>query len=202
MTSSERRARERAATRDLIVEAALHVLEQEGPAALTMRRVANDVQYTAPVVYQHFANKDALVVELIAHGYRQLVADLAAAGTEPDIDRRLLQVAAEYVRFAGRHPHLFEAMNGTGVGAEERLRVVQPALDVIHRLLTTWSQTHGVDLDDRTEACEIIWGTLSGMARIGRLDSIGDTRAQRLATAALDAVLRGWQHGSAPAALR
>jgi AcrR family transcriptional regulator len=200
MASSERRARERAATRDLIVSAALRVLEEEGIAALTMRRVASDVEYTAPVVYQHFANKDALVVELVAHGYRRLVAALDAVEGDPDIDRRMLQVASAYVRFAGEHPHLFEAMNGTEVSPQERPNVIQPALDVLSGLLTRWSQTHDVEVRDRTEACEIIWGTLSGMAWIGRLDAIGNARAQRLAAEALGAILRGWQHDPAPAA--
>jgi AcrR family transcriptional regulator len=199
MTSTERRARERAATRDLIVSAALKILEEEGTAALTMRRVAGDVEYTAPIVYQHFANKDALVVELVAHGYRRLVQALDDVEADLDIDRRMLQVASAYVRFAGEHPHLFEAMNGTELGPEDRPDVIQPALDVLSGLLTRWSQTHDVDLGDRTEACEIIWGTLSGMAWIGRLDTIGNARAQRLAAEALEAVLRGWQH-PAPAA--
>jgi len=200
MTSSERRARERAATRDLIVSAALRVLEEEGTAALTMRRVASDVEYTAPVVYQHFANKDALVVELVAHGYRWLVAALDAVEADPDIDRRMLQVASAYVGFAGEHPHLFEAMNGTEVDPEQRPNVIQPALDVLSALLVRWSRSHGVDVCDHTEACEILWGTLSGMAWIGRLETIGNARAQRLAAEALKAILRGWQQDSTPAA--
>src|SRR5687768_4459235 len=102
MPSSTRRARERASVRSRILEAALHVLETEGAAALTVRRIAADVEYTAPVVYQHFANKDALVLELITHGYDLMLGGVRrVAGEEPDIDRRMLRVASEYVRFAG-----------------------------------------------------------------------------------------------------
>jgi hypothetical protein len=52
-----RRARERASTRERIIGAALHVLESEGASALTIRRIATDVEYSAPVVYQHFARR-------------------------------------------------------------------------------------------------------------------------------------------------
>ncbi len=195
MPNSTRRARERARIRDRIVEAALRVLESEGAAALTVRRIAADVEYTAPVVYQHFANKDALVLQLVAHGHGLLLAELRRVVEEPDIDRRMLRAASAYVRFAGEHPHLYEAMNGTVVDADERRRAAEPAIDVLKELLATWSDAHGVQLADHDEACEIVWGTLYGMASLGRLGTVGTERAQRLAEQALGAVLRGWQTG-------
>ncbi|MDQ0772329.1 AcrR family transcriptional regulator [Streptomyces aurantiacus] len=193
MPNSTRRARERASTHDRIIEAALRVLESEGAAALTVRRIAADVEYTAPVVYQHFANKDALVLRLVGHGHDLLLAELRRVVEEPDIDRRMLRVASAYVRFAGEHPHLYEAMNGTVVDADERRRAAEPAIDVLKELLATWSDAHGVELADHDEACEIVWGTLYGMASLGRLGTVGTERAQRLAEQALGAILRGWQ---------
>ncbi|MDH6623854.1 AcrR family transcriptional regulator [Streptomyces sp. LBL] len=202
MPNSTRRARERASTHDRIIEAALRVLENEGAAALTIRRIAADVEYTAPVVYQHFANKDALVLQLVAHGYGLMLAELRRVLEEPDIDRRMLGVASEYVRFAGEHPHLYEAMNSAMVDADERRRAAEPALDVLKELLTTWSDAHGVDLADRAEACEIVWGTLYGMASLGYLGTIGTEHAQRLAEQALSAILRGWQATGEPVPVR
>src|ERR1051325_2993351 len=100
MSISTRRARERANTQERIIEAALHVLETEGAAALTIRRIANDVEYSAPVVYQHFANKDALILELVAHGHRLMLTQVLQASQEADADRRMACLASEYVRFA------------------------------------------------------------------------------------------------------
>jgi AcrR family transcriptional regulator len=188
-----RRARERASTRERIIEAALHVLESEGASALTIRRIATDVEYTAPVVYQHFANKDALVLELVAHGHRLMVAELKQAAAEPDIDRRMMQLASEYVRFAGEHPHLYQVMNGNAVDAEERQRAAGPTIDVLKDLLTTWSDTHDVVLADFDDACDIVWGTLYGIASLGRLGTVGNERARRLAQQALRTLLRGWR---------
>jgi AcrR family transcriptional regulator len=193
MPTSTRRARERASTRERIIEAALHVLETEGAAALTIRRIATDVEYSAPVVYQHFANKDALVLELVAHGHRLMLAGFRQAADEPGIDRRMMRIASEYVRFAGEHPHLYEVMNGTAVDAEERRRAAEPAVDVLKELLTTWSDAHDVALADLDEACEILWGTLYGIASLGYLGKVGNERARRLAEQALHAILRGWR---------
>ncbi|MCM4081167.1 TetR/AcrR family transcriptional regulator [Paractinoplanes hotanensis] len=193
MPTGTRRARERASTRERIIETALHVLETEGAPALTIRRIATDVEYTAPVVYQHFANKDALVLELVAHGHRLMMAELEQAAREPDIDRRMMQLASEYVRFAGEHPHLYQAMNDDAVDAEERRRAAAPAIGVLKELLTTWSDTHGVVLADLDDACDIVWGTLYGIASLGRLSTVGHERARRLAQQALSTLLRGWR---------
>jgi len=193
MPTNTRRARERASTRERIIEAALHVLETEGVAALTIRRIATDIEYSAPVVYQHFANKDALVLELVAHGHRLMLAEFEQAAEEPGIDRRMLRIASQYVRFAGEHPHLYEVMNGTAVDADERRHAAEPAIAVLKELLATWSEAHDVVLADPDEACDIIWGTLYGIASLGFLGTVGNDRARRLAEQALHAILLGWR---------
>ncbi|MBL7260120.1 TetR/AcrR family transcriptional regulator [Paractinoplanes lichenicola] len=195
MPTNARRARERANTRNAIVEAALAVLENEGAAALTIRRIANDVEYTAPIVYQYFAGKDALVLELIEHGYRLLMADLSRLADEPDIDQRVIRIARAYVRFANEHPHLYQAMNDATVGADARRKAAAPAIGLVVELLTAWSQTHGVPLTAPDEACEIVWGALYGIASLGSLDSFSSDRTERLAEQALTAILQGWRAG-------
>ncbi|KUN67292.1 TetR family transcriptional regulator [Streptomyces canus] len=193
MSTSTRRARERANTRERIIEAALHVLETEGVAALTIRRIATDVEYSAPVVYQHFANKDALVLELVAHGHRLMLTEFRRAAQEPDTDRRMTCIASQYVRFAGEHPHLFQVMNDPMVDADERRRVAEPVIDVLKELLTTWSAAHDVVLADFDQACEILWGTLYGIASLSYLGSVGNDRARYLAEQALRTILLGWR---------
>jgi AcrR family transcriptional regulator len=193
MSSSARRARERESTREAIVKTALNTLENEGIAALTMRRVATDIEYTAPTVYQHFANKHALVLELVAHGYRLMLTELKQVLDEPDPDRRLLRAASTYVRFAGQHRHLFDTMNTAVSGTERARTIIAPTLDFLRELLVAWADAHRVNLADHFDACEIVWGTLYGMTSLSYLDTIGNERAQHLATQALSAILLGWQ---------
>jgi hypothetical protein len=107
----------------------------------------------------------------------------------------MMQLASEYVRFAGEHPHLYQVMNDDAVDAEERRRTAAPAIGVLKDLLTTWSDTHGVVLADLDDACDIVWGTLYGIASLGRLDTIGNERARRLAQQALSMLLLGWRTG-------
>lgn len=197
MPSRERRARERADVRERIIAAASKVLETEGGAALTTRRVASDMDYTAPVIYQHFANKDDLIGELVRQGYRELLQRLEAAQHEPDIDARLTGVAAAYLRFAGENEHLFDAMNGSALGADERRATAEPVIGVVWKLMSDWAERYQVELQ-LDEACEIIWATLHGIATLGRLDTVGQTRAHHLGVRALHLLLQGWRSGLPP----
>ncbi|WP_216329771.1 TetR family transcriptional regulator, partial [Deinococcus aestuarii] len=51
MTAQARRARHKQATREGILQAALTIGEQEGWAAVTIRRIADAVEYTSPIIY-------------------------------------------------------------------------------------------------------------------------------------------------------
>jgi len=195
MSSTARRERTRTGTRDALVDAALRLLEQEGASALTMRRLADEVDYTPPVVYQHFSGKRGLVLELIGVGYRRLATTLRATGTDPapDVDVRVLDAVDAYVAFASAHPHLLELMHDPAVDPDARRTAAQPVVDLIRDLLDDWSRRHGLELDDPEEACEVLWGTLSGIVALGRHDAIGAERARRLSSNAVRALLLGWR---------
>ena len=69
MGVKERRQRERTEIRERILDAALEVFATEGVEGVTMRALADAIEYTPPVIYAHFRDKDAIIEELC---YRQL----------------------------------------------------------------------------------------------------------------------------------
>ena len=84
------------------------------------------------------------MLELVGFGYDLMPAELRRAVETPDTDRRMLRVAAEYMRFAGKHPHLYQVMNGTSGDVAERQRAEVPAKELLIELLAARSQAHGV----------------------------------------------------------
>lgn len=91
-----------------IVAAARELLEQEGAAALTMRRLADRLGIRAPSLYKHLPDKAALEAAIIATGFEDAAAAFEAAldgAAEP-----LASLAAAYRAFALAHPHLYRLM--------------------------------------------------------------------------------------------
>ena len=58
--------------REAILEAALEIAREEGWEKVTIRKIADRILYTPPIVYEHFKNKDDLMRQLVAQGFQQL----------------------------------------------------------------------------------------------------------------------------------
>ena len=108
--SARRRARERAQIRDRIMDAARELFVQEGYDAVTMRRVADMIEYTPPVIYQHFADKHSLVTELCRRDFRTFAASFNVLANVADPIERLRAMGLGYVEFALTHPHHYRLL--------------------------------------------------------------------------------------------
>ncbi|MHC2572256.1 TetR/AcrR family transcriptional regulator [Rhizobium leguminosarum] len=111
MGIAERKSRERAGREERIVAAARAVAESEGWDAVTIRRLAKEIEYSQPILYSHFANRDAIVAAVAVEGFKELTTVLqeAAGGANGRRDA-LMDVAMAYFAFALSRPALYQAM--------------------------------------------------------------------------------------------
>lgn len=111
MATEDRRARERAARRQLIVDTARQVAEAEGWDAVTTRRLSTEIEYSQPVLYKHFSGLDKVAAAVALDGFAQLAGLLRAAraGAETP-DDALTRVARAYLDFARDNPAVYDAM--------------------------------------------------------------------------------------------
>jgi len=108
---AERKSRERADREQRITAAARLIAEREGWGAVTIRRLADEIEYSQPVLYSHFENRDAIVSAVALEGFGELAKALRkAAQRSSDRGKALESVAAAYLGFARQHPALYEAM--------------------------------------------------------------------------------------------
>jgi AcrR family transcriptional regulator len=113
MASKDRILRLKEATRNSILDAALQIVKSEGWQALSMRKIADLIEYTAPVIYEHFANKDAILLELTRKGYLLLSKELREAKSEHDSPAGQLEAMwIAYWNFAFANTELYQVMFG------------------------------------------------------------------------------------------
>ena len=105
-----RRAREREQLRARILDAARELFAAEGYDAVTIRRVAEQVEYTPPVIYQHFADKAALIREICLIDFRAFAATFQQLRAIADPIDRLRRMGELYVEFALAHPNQYRLM--------------------------------------------------------------------------------------------
>jgi AcrR family transcriptional regulator len=110
MGSLERRTRERADTRQRILDAAREMFVRQGYEATTMRAIADRIEYTPTAIYHHFRNKEALLAELCAADFRALAAAFQKIGRIEDPLERLRRSGLAYVQFGLDHPMQYQLM--------------------------------------------------------------------------------------------
>jgi AcrR family transcriptional regulator len=88
-----------------IVQAAGRLLEDEGPQALTMRRLADELGIAAPSLYKHFASKGAVELALISDALWQIGRVSHDAVARPADSG--LALATEYRRTAKAAPNRY-----------------------------------------------------------------------------------------------
>lgn len=111
MATTERRERRRLILRETILDAARTILGGEGLRALTMRRLAEAVDYAPASLYTHFANREALLAALCRDGMTTMRSELEAAILPQRQPReRLRALGTAYLRFALGHPQTYRLM--------------------------------------------------------------------------------------------
>lgn len=113
MGSKERILRQKEETRSNILIAAREIVKEEGWQGLSMRKIADKIEYTAPIIYEYFSNKEAILQELTCKGFGILTKDLEAAKAESDDAAVQLEgMWLAYWNFALKNKEMYQLMYG------------------------------------------------------------------------------------------
>jgi AcrR family transcriptional regulator len=104
-----------------LLEVAADLLSEEGPGALSARRLARDAGTSTMAVYTHFGGMPALVRAVVAEGFARLYDRVAEVGQSDDPVADLVASAVAYRAHALADPHLFLVMFGSASLGEYRL---------------------------------------------------------------------------------
>jgi len=110
MGVKERREREKSETRDKILDAARELFVTEGYEGVSMRRVAEKIEYSPTAIYVYFADKNELFHELTRQDFARLQEVMKSAEMPTDPIERLRQIGRRYVEFGVRYPHHYVFM--------------------------------------------------------------------------------------------
>jgi len=161
---AERKDRERAEREQRITATARAIAEGEGWGAVTIRRLAEEIEYSQPVLYGHFENRDAIVAAVAVEGFRELASALRQAAQRSTDQRDALgNVATAYLAFAREHPAVYDAMFSMPTGLRFAQGDTQPELKQAFAALAAVVTPSKSDVELATET---FWAALHGMAAL------------------------------------
>ncbi len=115
MKHHARRERDNEQLRSKIMDAARTLFVTEGYAHVSMRKIADRIEYSPTTIYHYFANKEAIVQELLREVYSQFFTVLTKQANQLeehgyDIPARLFLVSKTYVEYGIMHPDHYDIM--------------------------------------------------------------------------------------------
>lgn len=171
--SLERREREKTETRAMILAAAREMFTREGFERTTMRAIADRIGYTATTIYHHFADKDALMLELCLNDFRALGKALATISQVADPVDRIRLMGRGYVRFAIENPEQFRFMFlvERPMTDPQTIHALDPTTDAYRSLCDAVSEAISAgrfrpELDNPQLVAQMLWGLVHGIATV------------------------------------
>lgn len=165
MSTQDRRQRERRATEQEMLSAALRLLLLGGEQGLTMRRVAAETGFTVGNLYAYFRDKSALLGALQQDGFKMLEEVLERPLQESDADQVLRDQVLAFARFLAAYPALYDLMLLSRTGHQGALQAH------ITRIEQRWEmgleRSSGRSPSDETNLApraSVFWRFLHGIA--------------------------------------
>ncbi len=107
--------------REALIQAALDLIAQKGPAGFTFADAARSAGVSAAAPYRHFRDRDALIADVARRGFELFAEHLARAWNDgnPDPLTAFENVGRAYLAFARDEPAYYSAMFEAGLSSDE-----------------------------------------------------------------------------------
>lgn len=204
MGTKERRERERRELRRKILDAARALFVEQGYDAVTMRKIAQAIEYSPTAIYLHFKDKMAVMRALCDQDYLALAKRFRKIATVADPVERLRQTGLAYAEFGFKHPNhyqwMFMTLHPHNRPEDSALEQGNPEEDAYAFLRWTVSEAIAQgrfrpELTDPELVSQVIWSGIHGVISL-RIAKIKDEwvawAAQRTAVQTMiDVLVRG-----------
>jgi len=162
---AERKLRDKQARGAQIIGAARRIAELEGWSNVTVRRLADEISYSQPVLYAHFGSREGILAAVASEGFHEIGLALEKARKRVKRENPVESVAAAYLEFAASSPALYEVMFSLSLSVPFDEAATPPelrfAFSQLLELFQGQSSKPGV-------LSELFWASLHGIAELTR----------------------------------
>lgn len=176
-----------------LLEAAERILAEEGPAAITVRKVASCAGVAPMGVYNRFNGKQGLLEAMFVRGFQRL-REMVASANGPDAVQRLRAGCVMYREFAVTHPEryrlMFDHMHDIEPG-EQALLEAFASFDQLVQNVTAARQLRPLGVGSDVEVAQQIWSALHGAVSLELTGMMFSEDPAQSFVLMLDALLAG-----------
>jgi AcrR family transcriptional regulator len=196
MAIKDRILRLKEETRSNILAASLKIVKEDGWQALSIRKIADAIEYSVPVVYDYFENKDAILFEISMDGFRMLKSKLETVVKKYDNpEEQIKALANAYWHFAFKNKEYYQLMYGLGMpccGAGKMKPEVNAFNDLAYSAIEKVITRKKTNIKDACFKTHSFWSVIHGLISIMimRTSDINETMNKKVMDDTVDAFIK------------
>jgi len=152
----------------MILDAAREIVDRQGLARLTTRRVADAIGYSSGTLYNLFKDLDDIVVHLNARTLDALFDEFAAVPRSDDVEATLGAFADRYIDFVAERPRLwgllFQNLPNQSPRPQWYYARMDRLFDLVHEALDPVFEPG--EEREKHDAARVLWSGLHGMCSL------------------------------------
>jgi AcrR family transcriptional regulator len=199
MGSKERKARDKEALRNLIMDNAIDLMQQFGIQNFTLRKLAEAIEYSPAALYEYFESKDALIDALSRKVCDELILGLKHISTEQTPEHYFLSLMRFHLDFLLQKKVRVELMNIIFFGSDSS-RIPQSLLQAIDLFSNSLKHMNYPGLQSHREieeALDVLRTFLCGLLKIIESQTVGLKRCQQILENGMQLMLQAWSRENA-----
>lgn len=192
----ERKEREKAKMREKILQAAVEIMKSEGVEKLSIRKLAEKIEYSPAIVYHYFRDKEDIIDHIISNRYQQFLNALPV--TDPGASTPLEHLLNNLRRFitlalAMENEYKTLMLNGSSAvlartavlhrGAAADRRAIGMMRDSLREIMKDRASCDDTQLE---LTAQIIWASIFGLVMRMNTEQIDPEQKERLICRLLD----------------
>jgi len=175
MSSLERKEKEKNELRKKILEAAKEVLFEKGFDNLTMRAIAERIDYSPTTIYLYFRNKTDLTENLLEYAFEQLVNTIGSIDqsmyTKNPVGL-LKEGLRTYIKYGANHPHFYRMMTTSIIESSNNSLTLkegsmnEKAFAFLESGVQNCVDAGAIEAKDSRSIASMLWAAIHGLTMI------------------------------------
>lgn len=170
---AERKEKQKEELRRMILEASMKLFTEEGFERVSIRRIADIIEYSPTTIYLYFKDKNDILFELCEQGFQKMEAmNMGLASVVDPLDR-LHQMGKNYLRFGMEYPEYYDLMF-TQTAPMERLQEMNAkewqsgdrALQLLKSMIGECMEYNQIPAGDVESVAMAVWGMVHGLVSL------------------------------------
>lgn len=164
MGITERREREKEEVRRRILDAARELFATEGYDRVTMRRIAEAIEYSPTALYVHFEDKEDLVRALCQEDFSRLLGVFRSQAPPADPLDWIRVLGRAYARFGIEHPNHYRFMFMTPAkhGAQPEVSAGEQSFAILRAAVEKALAAGRLPAGDPVAMAQVLWANIHG----------------------------------------